>query len=60
MMMATCWLLNEVGANMQLTYKASVLEVLNSTEDGTNVWQLGAHKLLSILRKVDACGMSLC
>ena len=36
MMMATCWLLNEVGANMQLTYKAPVLEALNSTEDGTN------------------------
>ena len=43
LMMTTCWLLNEVGANMQLTLKRHVLEVLNSTEDGTNyVWQLDA------------------
>ena len=56
MMMATCWLLKEVGANMDAAYLISrVLEALNLTEDGTtNVWKLdtpspllwGAHKLL--------------
>ena len=36
MMMATCWLLNEVGANMHAAYLISrVLDALNSIKDGT-------------------------
>ena len=43
-MMATCWLLNEVGAEHAACIIRCVLEVLNSTEDGlTNVWQLDAE-----------------
>ena len=34
-MMATFWLLKEVGANMQLFIRR-ILEAVNSTEDGTN------------------------
>ena len=36
-MMATCWLLNKVGANMQLYLIRHALEALNSTEDGTTI-----------------------
>ena len=43
-MMATCCLLNKVGANMQLYLISRVLEAI---EDGTNyVWELGIYKLL--------------
>ena len=39
MMMATCWLLNEVGVNMLFPYKARFqpkFSARDSTEDGTN------------------------
>ena len=39
MMMATCWLLNEVGVNMLLTLEGAFsakFRARDSTEDGTN------------------------